>query len=91
MNQTSRGLSENIRFKAIGLLNRHLAAAIDLHAPVKQTHWDLRGPAFFAIYELFGVAAKTKSTANHCIGSQLLKCYCGNIRFVLWLDMGGYF
>jgi starvation-inducible DNA-binding protein len=35
------------------LLNRHLAAAIDLHAQVKQAHWNVRGPTFIAIHELF--------------------------------------
>jgi starvation-inducible DNA-binding protein len=30
-----------------------LAAAIDLHAQVKQAHWNVRGPGFFSIHELF--------------------------------------
>jgi hypothetical protein len=53
MYRTSNTLSENIRFKSAELLNRHLAAAIDLHAQVKQAHWNVRGPAFIAIHELF--------------------------------------
>jgi starvation-inducible DNA-binding protein len=53
MYRTSNTLSENIRSKAVELLNRHLAAAIDLHAQVKQAHWNVRGPAFIAIHELF--------------------------------------
>jgi len=31
--------------KAIALMNSHLAAAIDLHAQVKQAHWNVRGGA----------------------------------------------
>jgi starvation-inducible DNA-binding protein len=57
MYRTSNTLSENIRFKAVALLNRHLAAAIDLHAQVKQAHWNVRGPAFIAIHELFDKVA----------------------------------
>ena len=57
MYRTSHTLSENIRFKAVELLNRHLAAAIDLHAQVKQAHWNVRGPAFIAIHELFDKVA----------------------------------
>jgi len=57
MYQTSNTLSQNIRSKSAELLNRHLAAAIDLHAQVKQAHWNVRGPAFIAIHELFDKVA----------------------------------
>ncbi len=39
--------------QSVELLNKHLAAAIDLHAQVKQAHWNVRGPAFIAVHELF--------------------------------------
>jgi starvation-inducible DNA-binding protein len=35
MQKTANTLSKNIRAKSVALLNRHLAAAIDLHAQVK--------------------------------------------------------
>jgi len=57
MYRTSNSLSENVRSKAAELLNRHLAAAIDLHAQVKQAHWNVRGPAFIAIHELLDKVA----------------------------------
>jgi starvation-inducible DNA-binding protein len=50
---THNTLPEAIRSQSIELLNKHLAAAIDLHAQVKQAHWNVRGPGFFAIHELF--------------------------------------
>ena len=53
MHQTHNTLSENIRAQSVELLNLHLAAAIDLHAQVKQAHWNVRGPGFIAIHELF--------------------------------------
>jgi starvation-inducible DNA-binding protein len=53
MHPTHNTLSENIRAQSIELLNKHLAAAIDLHAQVKQAHWNVRGPGFIAIHELF--------------------------------------
>ncbi len=53
MQPTHNTLSENIRAQSVELLNRHLAAAIDLHAQVKQAHWNVRGPGFIAIHELF--------------------------------------
>ncbi|PBN43586.1 DNA starvation/stationary phase protection protein Dps [Sphingobium sp. D43FB] len=50
---TQNSLPEQIRGQSIDLLNKHLAAAIDLHAQLKQAHWNVRGPAFIAIHELF--------------------------------------
>jgi|UniRef100_A0A8J4H8D6 starvation-inducible DNA-binding protein len=46
-------LATNIRGESIAVLNRHLAAAIDLHAQVKQAHWNVRGETFIALHELF--------------------------------------
>jgi starvation-inducible DNA-binding protein len=50
---TRNTLSANIRAQSVELLNKHLAAAIDLHAQVKQAHWNVRGPNFIAIHLLF--------------------------------------
>src|SRR5438105_6714081 len=57
MYRTANTLPEQIRSRSVALLNRHLAAAIDLHAQVKQAHWNVRGPAFIAIHELFDKVA----------------------------------
>jgi starvation-inducible DNA-binding protein len=57
MHSTHNTLSEQIRVQSVDLLNRHLAAAIDLHAQVKQAHWNVRGPGFIAIHELFDAVA----------------------------------
>jgi len=53
MQPTRNTLSENIRAQSVELLNLHLAAAIDLHGQMKQAHWNVRGPGFIAIHELF--------------------------------------
>ena len=57
MPKTANTLSKNIRVKSVAVLNRHLAGAIDLHAQVKQAHWNVRGPTFIAIHELFDKVA----------------------------------
>ena len=57
MYRTANTLPEQIRSRSVDLLNRHLAAAIDLHAQVKQAHWNVRGPTFIAIHELFDKVA----------------------------------
>src|SRR5947209_3746641 len=53
MFQTHNTLPEMTRAKSASLLNRHLAAAIDLHGQIKQAHWNVRGPNFIAVHELF--------------------------------------
>jgi starvation-inducible DNA-binding protein len=58
MQHTKNTLSENVRAKSVELLNRHLAASVDLQAQVKQAHWNVRGPTFIAVHELFDKVAE---------------------------------
>src|SRR5580658_9175021 len=46
-------LSEKIRRNVILILNDRLADAIDLQSQVKQAHWNVKGPNFIALHELF--------------------------------------
>src|SRR5213078_3957500 len=53
MFKTKNDLSETTRGKAIELLNARLADAIDLQTQTKQAHWNVKGPNFIALHELF--------------------------------------
>jgi len=53
MFRTKNDLSEGVRAKAIDLLNARLADAIDLQTQAKQAHWNVKGPNFIALHELF--------------------------------------
>ena len=53
MFKTKNDLSETIRANAIELLNARLADAIDLQTQTKQAHWNVKGPNFIALHELF--------------------------------------
>jgi starvation-inducible DNA-binding protein len=53
MFKTKNDLFETIRGKAIELLNARLADAIDLQTQTKQAHWNVKGPDFIALHELF--------------------------------------
>ena len=65
MHVTHNTLSENVRAQSAELLNKHLAAAIDLHGQVKQAHWNVRGPGFMAVHELFdGVAGAVETYSD---------------------------
>src|SRR5208282_1865721 len=46
-------LSERIRRNVILVLNDRLSDAIDLQSQVKQAHWNVKGPNFIALHELF--------------------------------------
>jgi starvation-inducible DNA-binding protein len=59
MQPTHNTLSENVRAQSAELLNVHLAAAIDLHGQLKKAHWNVRGPTFIAVHELFDKVAET--------------------------------
>jgi starvation-inducible DNA-binding protein len=53
MFKTKNDLSEGTRVKSIELLNARLADAKDLQTQVKQAHWNVKGPSFIALHELF--------------------------------------
>src|SRR5215472_1751863 len=53
MFNTKNGLSEGTRAKAAELLNARLADCIDLQTQTKQAHWNVKGPSFIALHELF--------------------------------------
>lgn len=42
-----------LRDSMIALLNQHLADTLDLYTQVKQAHWNVKGPNFIALHELF--------------------------------------
>jgi starvation-inducible DNA-binding protein len=50
---TKNDLTESIRTKLIELLNARLDDAIDLQSQSKQAHWNVKGPHFIALHELF--------------------------------------
>jgi len=39
--------------RIVGLLNQHLADCTDLGLQAKQAHWNVKGPNFIALHELF--------------------------------------
>jgi starvation-inducible DNA-binding protein len=53
MYKTKNSLSEAVRTQSIALLGKNLALAIDLSLQTKQAHWNVKGPNFIALHELF--------------------------------------
>ena len=53
MFKTKNDLPEATRVKAVELLNARLADCTDLQTQTKQAHWNVKGPNFIALHELF--------------------------------------
>jgi len=53
MFKTKNDLAEETRAKVVELLNARLADCIDLQTQTKQAHWNVKGPTFIALHELF--------------------------------------
>ena len=53
MHSTRNDLTVKARTKLAALLNTRLADALDLQMQAKQAHWNVKGPQFIALHELF--------------------------------------
>lgn len=53
MYKTKNDLAESTRTQLVELCNARLADAIDLQTQCKQAHWNVKGPDFIALHELF--------------------------------------
>lgn len=58
LHKTRNDLSLKTRSKVVELLNARLADAIDLGLQSKQAHWNVKGPHFIALHELFDKVAE---------------------------------
>lgn len=57
--KTKNDLPEATRIKVIDILNNRLADAFDLYSQAKQAHWNVKGPNFIALHELFDEVASS--------------------------------
>jgi starvation-inducible DNA-binding protein len=58
MFETRNDLPLPLRTRMVKLLNARLADAIDLGTQVKHAHWNVKGPNFIALHELFDKLAE---------------------------------
>ena len=59
MFDTRNDLPAGKRSKAVTVLNARLADAIDLSLQTKHAHWNVKGPNFIALHELFDKLAES--------------------------------
>ena len=53
MYETENDLSLQRRSELNKLMNQRLASAVDLQMQMKQAHWNVKGPSFIGLHELF--------------------------------------
>lgn len=56
--KTQDDLPENTRREVIVLLNQQVADVLDLGLQAKQAHWNVKGPHFIGLHELFDKVAE---------------------------------
>ena len=63
LHPTKNDLPPKSRAQLVELLNERLASAIDLQYQAKQAHWNLKGPRFYTLHQLFDEVAKMAEEA----------------------------
>jgi starvation-inducible DNA-binding protein len=53
MYETENDISKERRSELNALMNQRLASAVDLQSQMKQAHWNVKGPSFIGLHELF--------------------------------------
>ena len=62
LHNTKIDIAKGKREKLIAILNQSLADAADLKSQAKQAHWNVKGPSFIALHELFDQVATEMDT-----------------------------
>src|SRR2546430_12633482 len=73
LHKTQNNLREKIRRKGIELLNQHLADVLDLDFQAKQAHWNVKGPHFIGLHELFDKVAEELEEFTDDIAERAVK------------------
>ena len=55
--ETENDITKSRRGELVVLLNLRLASAVDLYSQLKQAHWNVKGPSFIGLHQLFDEVA----------------------------------
>ena len=70
---TKNTLGEKIRIQMEATLQDRLADSIDLQAQAKQAHWNVKGPSFIALHELFDKIAEESEEYPDLIAERIVQ------------------
>ena len=73
MSRKNTALPEEQQAKLIEMLNRRLADAIDLQLQSRQAYWNVKGPQFMALRELFDKVAEGVEEYANLIAERIVQ------------------
>lgn len=73
MYPTKNTLPEKIRTQISGLLQGHLSNSLDLATQAKQAHWNVKGPDFISLHELFDKIAESSEEYIDLIAERIVQ------------------
>lgn len=71
--KTENDIPRGNRLELTTLLNERLASAVDLQLQMKQAHWNVKGPNFIGLHELFDKIAATVETYADQIAERIVE------------------
>jgi len=73
MDETENDISKERRSELNTLLNQRPADAVDLQMQMKQAHWNVKGPSFIGLHELFDKVADAVAGYVDEIGERVVQ------------------
>jgi starvation-inducible DNA-binding protein len=73
MYETENDISLQRRTEINTLLNQRLASAVDLQMQMKQAHWNVKGPSFIGLHELFDQVAEAVESYVDLIAERIVQ------------------
>ena len=71
--ETENDISAANRLELNALLNQRLASAVDLQSQMKQAHWNVKGPSFIGLHELFDQVDEAVETYVDLIAERVVQ------------------
>jgi starvation-inducible DNA-binding protein len=73
MYETENDISLKRRTELNALMNQRLASAVDLQTQMKQAHWNVKGPSFIGLHELFDKVAEAVESYVDMIAERIVQ------------------
>jgi starvation-inducible DNA-binding protein len=83
MYETKNDISKISRLELSALLNLRLASLVDLQMQMKQAHWNVKGPSFIGLHELFDKVAEEVADYVDLVAERIVQLGCiakGTVR-----------